>query len=101
MRINMGKDMAAAYRQEQETKLQRMAEERKREKDEMEAARAKLKVKMEEDRCAVRCICVCICSHWCRGQPWPFAYSVQVWLKVWPNTAVLCACCTEHCTVHV
>lgn len=49
-RIRMGKELAAMAREEEATRLRRLAEERQRDKDEAERAKAKIKKKLEEDR---------------------------------------------------
>ena len=51
-RVQMGKEMAAAQRAEQEAALKRAAEVRRLEKEEADRARAKIQAKLDEDRCA-------------------------------------------------
>jgi hypothetical protein len=53
LRIQMGKQLTAAAKVEEDQKFKRIADARIREKEEMEAARAKIQVKLDEDRCAL------------------------------------------------
>ena len=48
LQIRMGKEMAAMARQEEETRLRRIVEERQREKEEEERAREAIKKKLGE-----------------------------------------------------
>jgi hypothetical protein len=50
-RIAMGKELAAAQRQEDDVRFKRLADERRRDKEEVESARAKMRAKLAEDRC--------------------------------------------------
>ena len=50
--VQMGKELTAAAKAEDDQKLKRAADVRRREKEELEAARAKIQVKLDEDRCA-------------------------------------------------
>jgi hypothetical protein len=50
--MQMGKELSAAQKAEEQQKLKRAAEVRRLEKEEMERARAKIQAKLDEDRCA-------------------------------------------------
>jgi hypothetical protein len=50
LRIQMGKELSAAARAEEDQKFKRIADARKAEKAEIEAARAKIQAKLDEDR---------------------------------------------------
>jgi hypothetical protein len=50
LRIQMGKELSAAARAEEDQKFKRIADARKAEKAEFEAARAKIQAKLDEDR---------------------------------------------------
>eukprot|EP01025_Chloroclados_australasicus_P033538 TRINITY_DN34241_c2_g1_i1.p1 TRINITY_DN34241_c2_g1~~TRINITY_DN34241_c2_g1_i1.p1 ORF type:complete len:342 (-),score=69.32 TRINITY_DN34241_c2_g1_i1:32-982(-) len=50
LRIQMGRELSAAQRAEEDQKLERIAKARQLEKQEFEAARAKIRAKLEQDR---------------------------------------------------
>lgn len=51
--MQMGKELTAAAKAEEEQKLKRAADVRRREKEEAEVARAKIQAKLDEDRCGL------------------------------------------------
>ena len=55
LRIQMGKQLTAAAKVEQEQQFKRLAEARRMEKAEQEAARVKIQAKLDEDRCGPPC----------------------------------------------